>query len=110
MVAPAGLVWLLLPLAFHADVRDLRLFFVGVAVAAAVLTVVAWRPALAVLLPVALAGELLASGLAGQASTAHPVPDSPRNQQRLEPIYAPSRPDVRVDDFLRPGPIARALE
>jgi len=110
MVAPAALVWLVLPLAFHADVRDLRLFFVGVVVVAVVLAVVASRPTLAVLLPLALAGELMASGLAGQASTARPVPDTARNQQRLEPIYAPSRPDVRVDDFLRPGPIARRLE
>jgi hypothetical protein len=110
VVAPAVAVWLVLPLAFHADVRDLRLFFVAAAVAAIVLTVVARRPALIALVPVALAGELVANGLAGQSASARPAAETPLRETRLEPLYPLSRPDVNVGAYLRPGPIARVLE
>ena len=78
MIAPAAGVWLVLPIAFHADLRDLRLFFVAAGVAGAALMLVTRRPRLALLLPLALAGELVASGLAGQTSSARPVPDGER--------------------------------
>jgi hypothetical protein len=108
LVAPAVGVWGCLPLAFNADLRDLRLFAVGVAVAAIALVASARRPVLLALIPAALAGELVASGLAGQASaTTHR--ERPRNEVMLEPVYPLSRPDVEVGDYLQPGPIARAL-
>ena len=110
MVGPAVVVWLALPIAFNADLRDLRLFFVAVGVTAVVLALVARRPALAALVPVALAAELVTSGLAGETSSGHPEPNNVRNQMRLEPLYPLAKPDVHVGDFLRPGPIARALE
>ncbi|MFN2544457.1 MAG: hypothetical protein ABR600_07795, partial [Actinomycetota bacterium] len=109
LVAPAIAVWGVLPLAFNADLGDLRLFAVGVGVAAVVLVAAARRPALAVLVPVALAGELVAGGLAGQASAGPPPPETEQRQQRLEPLYPLRRPDVHVGEYLRPGPIARTI-
>jgi len=110
MVAPAVVVWLALPLAFHPDLGDFRLFFVAAAVAAVVLFLTVWRPVLVVLLPLALAGELLANGLAGQAAAAGPPQEPDRSGARLEPLYPLSRPGVSVDSYLRPGPIQLALQ
>jgi hypothetical protein len=110
LVAPAIAVWVVLPLAFNADLGDLRLFAVAALIAAPVLLIVARRPSLLFLVPIALAGELVASGLAGHAASPHQDTVAPGEVKQLEPLYAATRPNVRLADYLRPGPIARALQ
>jgi hypothetical protein len=109
LIAPAVAVWVCLPLAFGADLGYLGLFLGGLLAAAAVLVATSFRPTLVWLFPVLLAGELVANGLAAQEQSTRPLPDTPANQLALRPLYQLARPEVRADDFLRPGPIAGLL-
>jgi len=107
LVAPAVAVWLCLPLAFGADFGNLGLFAAGVLAAAVLLVAVSFRPWFVWALPVLLASELVANGLATQA---HQLSDTPANQRALRPLYQLADLDVRTGDVLRPGAIALALQ
>ena len=109
LIAPAVAVWVCLPLAFGADLGYLGLFLGATLATAAVLVATSFRPSLVWLFPVLLAGELMANGLAAQEQSTRPLADTPANQVALRPLYQLARPDVWVNDVLRPGPIARVL-
>ena len=119
MLVPGLLVWGVLPWLTRPAVARLALLGIGALVGAAVLLLVAHRPALAALIPLVMAVELVANGLAGQAVGAPTVPDGisgidarqpPFNA--LGPIAIPAASYARPDRFvhaLREVPGARFI-
>jgi hypothetical protein len=113
MIAPGVLAFLVLPAALGAGWLRLLLPALGTAVAAAVLLSLTRRPRQAALVPGLLAVELVAGGLLGQASgplgAERAYADDLFGTQSTNWFVPMARPDVDVDAYLRPGPIARAL-
>lgn len=115
-VAPAVLVWAVLPPVVGVRLVDVLVPAAGAVVGGAALALGARRAALLPLVPAVLALEMTASGLVGQASPLPLNPEpcvgrpfrAPRTPQ-LEPVDPLRRADLRLSELLRPGPIARAL-
>jgi hypothetical protein len=111
MLAPAALVWGVLPLVGGADPGRLTLLLIGGMAAAAILVTAAvrpaWRGVLIGTLPLILAVELSVNGLLGQmGSEVRPVG---LDVLRPRPLTNLKKPHVDMDAYLRPGPIAGAL-
>src|SRR5207249_2511773 len=87
LAAPAVAVWFVLPPAFGADLGYLHLFAGAALAAVLVLVAISLRPRVAWMLPLVLAGELVANGLGAQTSSARAIPDTPANQRALRPLY-----------------------
>lgn len=115
-VAPAVLVWAVVPLLVGVRLAEALVPAVGAAAGGAALALGARRAAFLSLVPAVLALEMTASGLVGQASPLPPNPEpcvgrpfrAPRTAY-LEPVDPLRRPDLRLSGLLRPGPIVRAL-
>jgi hypothetical protein len=101
MAAPGVVVWGLLPLGFGAGVR-LTLLALAAAATAPVLLAAGKRAALVAIIPAVLAIELVANGLMGY----RPLPFLPAP---VLLVQLPT-PTLRMSSYLRPGPIARALQ
>ena len=110
MVAPGAVVFLVLPGFLHVT-HDHTAFVIAMAVVAvAVLAVTALRPGLAVLVPVVLAGELVANGFIGHFVASTPSAIGTAHADRYV-AWAPLRePDVDAAAYLRPDGIATALQ
>jgi hypothetical protein len=106
MIAPGMAVWGVATALMGADRRHLSLFLGGAAVGAALLVVVAIRPRLALLLPIALSVELGANALLGLTSFNS---DQPRGRGALLPLLPPRFEPIDLASYLRGGPIARRL-
>jgi hypothetical protein len=112
--APAVLVFAALPPLVGVRPADAAVPAVGAVAGGAALAAGARRSVLLALVPAVVAAEGVAS--VGQAS---PLPPDPRpcvgrpfrapRTPYLEPVDPLRRPDLRVADLLRPGPIVRAL-
>jgi hypothetical protein len=102
MIAPAVVLWGVLPAVLGASPRTLAPLAWGAAAAAIALTVAAIRPSLSLLLPLVLAVELVASGLAGASAAG-------RTTAKLGPVFLPNRQPIDLAAYVREGPIARAL-
>jgi Bacterial membrane protein YfhO len=114
MVAPGLLIFVVLPAALGAGWLRLLVPLVGGTVAAVVLMTVIGRPRLAAFLPALLALELVAGGLLGQTTGPLGADRAYRDDlfatSRVNWFVPLARPDVDVDAYLRPGPMARALK
>jgi hypothetical protein len=110
-IAPGIVVWLLLTPALGASLEQLTLLGIGTVLGAGALALAIRRPGLALLIPLAVAVELTANGLAGQSGRFSAA-------ARLDPYRANATgwfpalrtPDVGAADYLRPGPIASTLQ
>lgn len=113
MVAPGILLFLVLPAALGAGLRLLIPAF-GTVAGAAGLILVARRPRPAALVPGLLAIELATGGLLGQSSgslgAARAYTDDLFGTRTTNWFVPLARPDVDVEAYLRPGPIAQALK
>jgi hypothetical protein len=106
VLAPGAVLWAALPSLFGFAASRLRLLGVGLLVGAFVVWAVVRRPGLALLIPVALAAELVTQGVLAQARNAPPPP----GQSVLSPYAPTGRPPVQLSRYARPGPIARTLQ
>jgi hypothetical protein len=111
MVLPGLVLWGALPAVVGADLRVLALPLVGAAVGGAALAGVAFRPALAAVLPALLAVELATSALSGQATTEPKLRSRAGYVSGRVPFGANPllEPEVLASDYLRPGNIVEAL-
>ncbi|HXF56702.1 MAG TPA: hypothetical protein VNO34_03855 [Actinomycetota bacterium] len=115
-LGPAVLVWAVVSPLIGIRPADALVPAAGAVVGGAALALGARRSALLPLVPAVLALEMSASGLVGQASPLPPNPEpcvgrpfrAPRTPY-LEPVDPLRRPDLRLSELLRPGPIVRAL-
>src|SRR5439155_11369767 len=107
MVGPAVLAWGVLPLAF--GVHRPLLLIVPMVVGLIVLTLVAVRPSLVLLIPLALAADLSVNGLALKALPCCDERRQPALASEIEPIQPGDRPRVAASAYTRPGAIVRAL-
>jgi hypothetical protein len=105
LLAPGAVVWLALPFLAGAGARHFVLAAAGTVAGGAALSVVSVRPSLAALVPAVLAVELFAGGLLGKVA-AGPAGSG----ERLRPLFQPTSAPVDLGAYLRPGPIARALQ
>jgi Bacterial membrane protein YfhO len=105
---PGVAVWLLLPLLEGIAPADLGLLVAGIAVGGAALAVVGRRPALAGLVPVVLAVELVTNGALGQSGHgSSAVAGSPDDKVWFESLR---RPTVAGAAYLRPDAIVQAMQ
>jgi membrane protein YfhO len=113
MLAPGVVVFMVLPILLGA--AGARLLIPGLAAGAGgvALGAIARRPRMAVLVPVVLVLELTANGLIGQTSgslgAARAYADDLFDAASMGWLVPMAAPDVDVDAYLRPGPLARAL-
>ena len=99
---PALIVWGILPPIFGAPAFELSFLWAGAAASGVVLAMAATRPGLILLVPVVVAAELVASGLIGYRTPPFaPVP-------RL--LVDRAEPTIDTAAYVRPGPVARALQ
>jgi hypothetical protein len=109
MVAPAVLVWGVLPVLLGLHRTHLTLPVLGALAGALALTAAAIRPSLLVLLPIVLATELTFSGLSAQS----PHPDGSSvsifRQDQAVALYPLRRPAIQAAAYVRAGPIADYL-
>jgi hypothetical protein len=104
MLVPGLLVWGVLPWLTRPAVARLGLIGVGALVGAAVLLVVARRPALAAIIPLVIAVELIGNGLAGQAVGAPTVADGISGIDARQPPFNALGPiAVPAAAYVRPG-------
>ncbi|MGH2557262.1 MAG: YfhO family protein [Actinomycetota bacterium] len=113
MILPGALVFMVLPAVLGAGWARLIIPAVGAVAGGLALVAVARRPGLAFLIPVVLVCELTAAGLVGQTSAPlganRAYADNlfgTRTTNWLVPLAAP---DIDVEAYLRPGPVAQAL-
>lgn len=113
MVAPGILLFLVLPAALGAGLR-LLIPVAGAVAGAAALAASARRVRLAVVVPALLAVELTAGALLGQTSgplgADRAYADDLFGTLRTNWFVPLARPDIDVEAYLRPGPIAVALK
>jgi hypothetical protein len=107
MLAPGAGAWVALPLLFHVPGHSGAWVF-GLVAGAAALAATSWRPALALAVPVVVAVEMAASGLAGQSvpylRVGLGIPTQPPG------AFAPLRgPEVDAARYATPDRIARAM-
>jgi hypothetical protein len=118
MVAPGLVVWGVLPW-FFGPAAGLRVLVLGAIVGLVVLALVARRPAIAFLIPLVLAVELVVSGLLGQAPGAVAASTGPTHLDARQPPFNALGPlTVDVAAYVRgeafagvigAGPLARFL-
>jgi hypothetical protein len=104
LVAPAVIVWGMLPPLQGVHLRYTMLFAAGAAASALVLVAAKKRPSLLVLAPALLTLELVVNGLVGQSFTA-----ASRSSADVRPLFPPHRQPIDLAAYIRPGPIAKAL-
>lgn len=112
MLAPGLLVFLVLPAAVGAGWMRLVIPLLGAAAGGVALVSLVRRPRLALLVPGLLAVELVAGGLLGQTTGSFGVKAYADDLFRTTTSgwFVPlARPDIAVDEYLRPGPIASTL-
>jgi hypothetical protein len=100
ILAPGVAVWVVLPAALGIDRSAPAPVVAGLAATVLALGLTAWRPAAAALVPIALALELGAGGIAG------------RGGDRADPVgFGPlERPAVDAATYLTPDDIARTIQ
>jgi hypothetical protein len=104
MIAPALVVWAVVPPILGVHPRHTMLFVAGAAATALLLFLAKTRPSLLVLAPALLALELVVNGLVGQG---YPPPSS--SSAAVGPLLPPRRQPIDLGAYVRPGPIAAAL-
>jgi hypothetical protein len=113
MLAPGILLFVLLPAMLGAGWHRLVVPAFGVVAGGLAVVIAARRPRLVPLVPSVLAVELVCGALLGQTSGAFGVTRAFADdlfETRTTNWFVPlARPDVDVDGYMRPGPIARAL-
>jgi hypothetical protein len=109
MAAPGILIWGLLPLLEGAPPHMLALLGWGALVGAIVLVGVARRPVLALLIPVVVAAEMVANAVGNPKTESRALLSQPFRPRPAQ-LWAISHSTVRSGVYVRPGPIARAIE
>jgi hypothetical protein len=113
MLAPGILLFVLLPAMIGAGWHRLLVPAFGVVAGGLTVVMAARRPRLIPLVPSVLAVELVCGALLGQTSGAFGVTSAFADDlfgTRTTNWFVPlARPDVDVDAYMRPGPMARAL-
>jgi hypothetical protein len=110
LLAPGVLVWGVLPPLYDVKHPSVWMPVAGAAAGAVVLAATSVRPALVALVPVVLAGELMAGGLLGQTAgyrLPYPGIERPTDSLAFPPLRSPTVP---AGAYLDPGPIARAMQ
>jgi membrane protein YfhO len=114
MVAPGALVFVVLPMVLGAGWARLIIPAVGAAGGGIALVAVARRPRLAALIPVVLVCELTTAGLVGQTSgplgASRAYSDDLFGTRTTNWLVPMAAPDINVESYLRPGPVAQALK
>jgi hypothetical protein len=109
MVAPGVVLWGVFPW-FAGPAARLDFLVAGAVVGAVVLALVARRPAIAAVIPLVLAVELVANGLQGQAPGADLISrDAPATGMRQPPFNAVGPISVDVAAYLRQSGFTRAI-
>ncbi|MDP9343795.1 MAG: YfhO family protein [Actinomycetota bacterium] len=110
LLAPGLLVWGVLPPLYGVEHPSVWVPVAGAVAGAIALAAGSIRPALAALVPVALAGELVAGGLLGQTAgyrLPYPGIERPTDTLAFPPLRAPTVP---AGAYVRAGPIAATLQ
>jgi len=110
LLAPGLLVWGVLPPLFGVAHPSVWVPVAGAVAGAIALALGAARPALVVLVPIVLTGELVAGGLLGQTAgyrLPYPGIERPTDSLAFPPLRSPTVP---AGAYLDPGPIALALD
>jgi hypothetical protein len=112
MLLPGLFVWGALPLILGLHRTHPALPAAGLLLAAAFLSLLAIRPAAALLIPILLAGELGVNGLTGQSIDPPVAPQAAAGapQRQLSGFAPLERPAVRAADYTMPGAIGRSLQ
>jgi MYXO-CTERM domain-containing protein len=113
MLVPGVAVFVLLPAALGAGWHRLLIPAFGLIAGGIALAVAARLPRVVTVIPGVLAAELVAGALLGQTSgtfgATRVFADDLFGTRTTNWFVPLARPDVHVDAYLRPGPIARAL-
>lgn len=109
MLVPGVVVWGILPLVLGVDRGRLLGLAVGAAIAAVVLVAVALRPALVAVIAIVVAVELSVEGIAGQQQKPAKPPEQDLGRGWAKPFVNFPEPSVVASDYLRVGPVARAM-
>jgi hypothetical protein len=110
MIGPALVVWLVVPIALGLHRPRPLLPALGAIVAGAALILVAWRPRLAVIIPLVVAAELSVNGLTVRSVPCCNDRGRPRDPAVLDALQPADRPSVRASTYERAGPIVRAMQ
>jgi hypothetical protein len=110
MVAPGVAVWWLGPILVGAYAERLLLLAAGAILSGLALLAVVRRPALEWVLPGALALELVANGMLGQAHRTEFVENGIVPAKERVPFTPLLRPDIDAHAYVRAGPLVRELQ
>jgi hypothetical protein len=110
VLAPAAVVWMVLPVVVGVSPPYLVLVWAGAVAAAVALISSARRPALVAVVPALVAVELSVGALVGQA-LGRPVSTAPNHREVawITPFENLVEPNVEPTDYLEEGPIATSL-
>jgi hypothetical protein len=110
MIGPAILVWVVAPMLLGLHRPRPLVPAVGASVAAVALVLVAWRPRLALVIPLIVAAELSVNGLTVRSIPCCNDRGRPPDPAVLDALQPADRPRVRASTYERTGPIVRAIQ